>query len=82
LKVSNFLSQLIFQSLVSIAKGLDPSQKQPLETKKGKRRAFCSGSYNSNLGFQSVDQTGVTDFDDLDDFADLALQDLIHVMYL
>ena len=44
-----------------------------METKKGKSGAFCSGSYNSNFGSQSVDQSGVTD---------LALQDLIYAMYL
>ena len=39
----------------------------------GKSGALCSGSYNSNLGSQSVDHSGVTD---------LALQDLIHAMHL
>jgi len=47
-----------------------------LETKKGKSGAFCSGSYNSNFGSQSVDQTGVGQLDDL------ALQDLICAMHL
>ena len=41
-----------------------------------KSGAFCSGSYNSNFGSKCVDQTGVTDFDDL------ALQDLIYAMHL
>ena len=58
------------------AKGLEQSQKQPLETKKGKSGAFCSGSYNSNFDSPSVEQTSVGEL------SDLALQHLIHAMHL
>ena len=42
----------------------------------GKSGAFCSGSYNSNFGSQTVEQTGVGEL------SDLALQDLICAMHL
>jgi hypothetical protein len=41
-----------------------------------KSGAICSGSYNSNLGSQSVEQSGVGEL------SDLALQDLICAMHL